>query len=157
MKLHRSTITGRTGRGLAICEGASVVAIVNGDGFPVGIGNGPRSEALANLFTAAPALLTALRDVLAYEDDRPAPGTRGAEIYAAAEAAIAAAEADTFAPTMALALQKRTRGLTAWNHTEQERQDIEQARRNGAGLRIKFRDGSAAFIPTGTAEVRVVA
>ena len=45
----------------------------------------------APLLAAAPELLAALEAVLTYEDDRPAPGTFGAEIYRNAQAALAKA------------------------------------------------------------------
>jgi len=48
-----------------------------------------RDEAM--MYAAAPELLNALLSLLSYEDDQPAPGTFGAEVYAAARAAIAKA------------------------------------------------------------------
>lgn len=53
-----------------------------------------RATADGRLIAAAPELLAALEAVLGYEDDRPAPGTRGAEIYAGAQAVIARAKGD---------------------------------------------------------------
>jgi hypothetical protein len=58
---------------------------------------------------------------------------------------------------MAAALAARVAGFSAWNHTSEEQRQIRRARRNGAGLRLTFADGSAAFIPRGSAAVRVVA
>lgn len=42
----------------------------------------------AVLISAAPDLLAALESVIAYEDDAPPPDSYGAEVYAAARAAI---------------------------------------------------------------------
>jgi len=50
------------------------------------------AEANHDLITSAPKLLEALKALLAYEDDRPARGTHGATVYAAAERAVAEAE-----------------------------------------------------------------
>lgn len=50
-----------------------------------------KSREAHRIMLAAPELLAALEAVLAYEDDRPAAGTRGAEVFAQAEAAIARA------------------------------------------------------------------
>ncbi len=50
----------------------------------------------------------------------------------------------------------RVAGLAAWNHTAAELRNIKRARRNGYGLRLAFRDGSAAFIPAGTARAELV-
>lgn len=41
---------------------------------------------------AYPALVKALQAILAYEDDRPLPGTKGAEVYAQAETTLSQAE-----------------------------------------------------------------
>ena len=46
----------------------------------------------AHLIAAAPAMYEALKALLAYEDDRPEAGTRGAEVYTMAETALAQAE-----------------------------------------------------------------
>lgn len=54
-------------------------------------------------------------------------------------------------------LAARVAGMSAWNHTSEELRQISHARRNGSGLRLAFHDGSAAFIPAGSASVRVVA
>lgn len=67
MEFHRGT-SADSGRGLAICEGAHVVAIVQGGGYPIGKGNCPQSDRVANLFEASPALLEAARDMLAEID-----------------------------------------------------------------------------------------
>lgn len=49
-------------------------------------------RANAHLIAAAPAMYEALKALLAYEDDRPEAGTRGAEVYTMAETALAQAE-----------------------------------------------------------------
>lgn len=53
-------------------------------------------------------------------------------------------------------LAARVRGMAAWNLTRSEQGQIARARRNGAGLRLTFHDGSAAFIPKGTTAVHVL-
>lgn len=58
--------------------------------------------------------------------------------------------------TYAEALQLRTFGLAAWNHTEHELANIIRTRRNQYGIRLTFSDGSAAFMRTGSAKVEVV-
>jgi hypothetical protein len=65
------------------------IATVGGAGWHLGE---ETAKANACLIAAAPDLLLALRRLMSYEDDRPAPGSYGAEIYAEAEAAIAKAE-----------------------------------------------------------------
>lgn len=54
-------------------------------------------------------------------------------------------------------MARRTAGLSAWNHTAEELRDIVRARRNQYGIRLTFRDGSAAFMRTGSAKVESVA
>lgn len=53
------------------------------------------NKADARLIAAAPSLLAALREMLAYDDDPPAAGTYGAEVYARARIAIAKATGTT--------------------------------------------------------------
>lgn len=50
---------------------------------------------------AAPQLLSSLRKILAYEDNRPSAGSYGAEVYAEAERIVAAAEGTPMAPPSA--------------------------------------------------------
>jgi len=61
------------------------------------VGNGSTQAPLDVVLTpaerAAGELLEALRAVAEYEDDEPAPGTRGAEVYAQVRAVIAKVEA----------------------------------------------------------------
>lgn len=52
----------------------------------------PEDQANARLIAAAPDLLTWAKELLAWEDDVPPPGTRGAEIFEALADAIAKAE-----------------------------------------------------------------
>lgn len=47
-----------------ICEGSEIVALVNGTGYPTGIGWSPVSGQRAQLIAAAPDLLAALTYVL---------------------------------------------------------------------------------------------
>lgn len=62
-------------------------------GDPVATIEGHPEEAFANarLIAAAPDLLAALRALVEYEDDAPPDGSRGAEVYNQARAAIAKA------------------------------------------------------------------
>lgn len=46
-----------TGKGYAICSGPQILAKVNGNGYPAGIGNAPESDANAALIAAAPDIL----------------------------------------------------------------------------------------------------
>ena len=48
------------GDGYAVCSGAFVVARVVGNGYPIGRGHAPDSDANARLIAAAPELLAAL-------------------------------------------------------------------------------------------------
>ena len=51
-------------------------------------------EGNCNLIMSAPELLAALKALLAYDDDPPAAGTFGAEVYQTAHTAIARAEGE---------------------------------------------------------------
>jgi hypothetical protein len=52
-------------------------------------------------------------------------------------------------------LATRVAPLAGWSYTPEERAGILRATRNGAGLSVRFIDGSRAFIPAGTATVEV--
>ena len=56
------------GRGYAVCAGPYVIARVVGNGYPIGMGRSPKSDANARLIAAAPDMLAALKDVLAWID-----------------------------------------------------------------------------------------
>ena len=52
------------GDGYAVCSGAFVVARVVGNGYPIGRGHAPDSDANARLIAAAPELLAALETLV---------------------------------------------------------------------------------------------
>lgn len=63
MKWHLGN-TANCARNHAVCEGARVIAVVVGTGYPIGTGWAPESEAKARLIAAAPDLLEALKNLV---------------------------------------------------------------------------------------------
>lgn len=80
----------------AICDGSHVLAIVQGSGYPIGVGWSPESERVAQMMVAAPVMLAALKDLL---DAIPAPrGRKVTEAWDKAYAAIEFAETPIWGP-----------------------------------------------------------
>jgi len=80
----------------AICDGSHVLAIVQGSGYPVGVGWSPESERVAQMMLVAPVMLAALENLLSA---MPPPRSRKVtEAWDKARAAVALATSPQWGP-----------------------------------------------------------